>query len=248
MRNGIGSPITYSECYEWFVAPTDLEGNNPDPEAAPHVINNSWSCPDWEGCDDLTVLRTVVENVRAAGIVTIHAAGNSGPDCGTIDEPAAIYDASFTVGATSGKTVDNEYIAGFSSRGPAVIGEEINLKPDVTAPGQSINSSLPGGIYGILSGTSMAAPHVAGLVALAISADPSLSGQVDQLEQLISRSALAKTSAENCGGVPGDQVPNNVYGYGRIDALNTIYSIWEPGLFLPVVFGSQNQGEDIFER
>jgi subtilisin family serine protease len=61
------------------------------------------------------------------------------------------------------------------------------MKPDVSAPGSWINSSVPGGWYGGMSGTSMAAPHVAGLAALIISAQPALRGRVDDLEALITR-------------------------------------------------------------
>ncbi len=57
--------------------PTDLTGSNPDTTKAPHVINNSWGCPPSEGCTDPNVMLTVVNNVRAAGIVTVHSAGNS---------------------------------------------------------------------------------------------------------------------------------------------------------------------------
>ncbi|MEJ2750400.1 MAG: S8 family serine peptidase, partial [Anaerolineae bacterium] len=92
MDVGTGTPATYAECYQWFIAPTDLNDQNPDPAKAPDVINNSWSCPVSEGCTDPNVLLTVVENVRAAGIVTVHSAGNSGPTCSTINTPAAIYD------------------------------------------------------------------------------------------------------------------------------------------------------------
>ncbi len=100
MDQGNGTPATYSECYQWFIAPTDLNDLNPDPSKAPDVINNSWSCPLSEGCTDPNVLLADVEAVRAAGILTVHSAGNSGPTCSTVDTPAAIYDASFTVGAT----------------------------------------------------------------------------------------------------------------------------------------------------
>ena len=221
MDQGIGTPITYSECYEWFIAPTDLEGNNPDPLLAPHVINNSWSCPPSEGCSDPLILRTVVENVRAAGIMTVHAAGNYLGDseyyCGTIDSPAANYDASFTVGATDEKDI----ITSFSRRGPSTIDGIQYIKPDVVAPGQNVTSSLRGGGYGPKNGTSMAAPHVAGLAALAISADPSLAANVDGLELFMTSTAIPLTSGVNCGGTSGTIIPNNTYGYGRIDALRT---------------------------
>ncbi|MFN2137455.1 MAG: S8 family serine peptidase, partial [Candidatus Promineifilaceae bacterium] len=81
MEEGWGTPASYAECYEWFVAPYP-QGGDPfedgNPAFAPHVINNSWSCPPAEGCTDPDILRAVVENVRAAGILTAHSAGNNG--------------------------------------------------------------------------------------------------------------------------------------------------------------------------
>jgi uncharacterized repeat protein (TIGR01451 family) len=222
MKSGWGTPATYAECYQWFIAPTDLGGQDPDPARAPHVINNSWSCPPAEGCTDPDVLRAVVENVRAAGILTVHSAGNSGPLCNTVNHPAAIYDASFSVGATT----INDGIASFSSRGPVSTTLGNLLKPDISAPGSydewgtiGIRSSVPGSQYGYKSGTSMAAPHVAGLAALLISADPFLAGDVDLVESLIQLSAVPLTTSQGCGGDGPVDVPNNVFGYGRIDAL-----------------------------
>lgn len=217
MEQGWGKPITYIECYQWFVAPTDLNGGNPRPDLAPHVINNSWGCPATEGCTDPQVMRLVVENVRSAGILTVHSAGNSGPACGSVRDPAAIYDASFTVA----NTTSSDTISANSSRGPVTVDGSNRPKPDISAPGTSIHSSYPGGSYTYMSGTSMAGPHVAGLAALLISAQPALSGQVDQLEALIEQTALPLTApSESCGGVPGTQVPNNTFGWGRIDAWN----------------------------
>jgi len=216
MDQGVGTPATYSECFEWFIAPTKLDGNNPNPDLAPDVINNSWYCPPDEGCN-WDSLRAVVNNTRAAGIVVVVSAGNTGANCGSVDYPPAIYDSSFSVGATDA----NDNVSGFSSRGPA---DHTNLlKPDISAPGQGIRSSLRGGGYGLLSGTSMAAPHVSGLVALLLSARPYLTGQVEEIESLIEQNALPLTTLENCGGVPGSQIPNNTYGWGRIDALDTIF-------------------------
>ncbi len=213
MESGVGSPTTYAECFQFFVAPTDLKGENADPARAPDVVNNSWACPPEEGCVDPTVLETVVENVRAAGIVVVVSAGNTGSSCETVDTPAAIYEASLTVGATNSA----EEIAGFSSRGAATVDGGTRLKPDVSAPGVSIRSSLPGGSYGAFNGTSMAAPHVAGQVALLISSKPSLAGDVDRLEECIEGTARPRTTTESCSGVPGSQVPNNTFGWGRIE-------------------------------
>ncbi len=212
MDQGNGTPDTYIECYQWFIAPTDLSGNNPDPAKAPHVINNSWSCPPGEGCNPDALL-AVVQNVRAAGILTVHSAGNSGPGCNTVNTPAATYDESFSVGATTAADV----ISSFSSRGLSTFTG--NRKPDITAPGSGVRSSDVGGGYRVLSGTSMAAPHVAGLAALLISANPALAGQVDALEEIIERTAVPLTTTQGCGGDGPADVPNNVYGWGRIDAL-----------------------------
>jgi uncharacterized repeat protein (TIGR01451 family) len=217
MENGWGKPDTYAECYQWFIAPTDLSGGNPRPDLAPDVINNSWSCPVAEGCTDPGVLLAVVNAVRAAGILTVHSAGNSGPACNTVNTPAAIYDASFSVGATD----DSDVIADFSSRGPVTVDGSSRSKPDVSAPGVNIRSSLPGGGYSLpnWSGTSMAGPHVVGMAALLISVDPALRGDVDALETLIESTAVPRTTTQTCGSLPGSGTPNNTYGFGRVDAL-----------------------------
>jgi hypothetical protein len=68
----------------------------------------------------------------------------------------------------------------------------------------------------------MAGPHVAGLVALIISANPALAGNVDRLEDIIEQTAVPKTTTEMCGLDSATQVPNNTYGWGRIDALAAV--------------------------
>jgi serine protease AprX len=226
MDSGWGTPATYSECFEWFLAPYPYGGSSEEGDAskAPHVINNSWGCPPAEGCTTPDILKTVVENTRAAGIVVVASAGNSGPVCSTVSTPLAIYESVFSIGATD----SSDRIAGFSSRGPVTVDSSGRAKPDVTAPGVGIRSSLVGGGYSgqSWSGTSMASPHVAGLVALLISANPSLAGQVDQIEEIIRRSAIPLSASQSCGEVDPGAVPNYTYGWGRIDA-------WEAFNLLP---------------
>ncbi|RMF47227.1 MAG: DUF11 domain-containing protein, partial [Anaerolineae bacterium] len=147
--------------------------------------------------------------------MVVVSAGNSGPFCSTVSDPAAIYDAAFSVGATS----SSDTIASFSSRGPVIVDGSNRMKPDISAPGVGIRSSVPGGGYqGGWSGTSMAGPHVAGLVALLLSAKPSLRGQVSAIENVITQSAVPRYTYDGCGGDTPTTLPNNTYGWGRIDA------------------------------
>ncbi len=217
MDRGNGTPVTYSECFQWFIAPTDSNGENPDPSRAPHVINNSWICPPSEGCAADT-MKTVVENTRAAGIVVVASAGNSGPGCESINTPPPIFDAAFTVGATNSA----DAIASFSSRGPVSVDGSSRLKPDVVAPGISVRSSVPPDGYSAFSGTSMSGPQVVGVVALLLSAQPELIGRVDEIEFILRNSAVPLTTAQECGGIPGSSVPNPTYGWGRVDVVEAI--------------------------
>ena len=101
MDQGNGTPATYTECFQFFIAPTDLSGQNPEPARRPHVENNSWRCPPSEGCAADT-LQQIVENSEAAGIFVEASAGNAGPGCSTVADPPAIYAASFSTGADHG--------------------------------------------------------------------------------------------------------------------------------------------------
>ena len=214
MNVGDGTPASYTECFEFFLAPYPVNGTpaQGDPTKAPDVTTNSWGCPPSEGCS-ATTLQAIIEAQRAAGIVTVVAAGNSGPSCSSVTDPPAIFDASLTVGALNTGT---DVIASFSSRGPVMVDSSGRLKPNITAPGTSTRSSLRGNTYGSLSGTSMATPHVAGAVALTLSALPSLRGKVSTIEAILEDSAVHINSAL-CSS--SGTWPNNVFGYGRLDAL-----------------------------
>jgi subtilisin family serine protease len=227
MERGWGSPQSYIECFEWFLAPTDLQNNNPNPEQAPHVINNSWGCPTIEGCtvENFEIMRLAVANLRAAGVVVVVSAGNAGPDCNTIDAPAAIFGESFTIGATD----INDTTIYFSSRGLVEVDGSKRPKPNVVAPGVGVRSSFPNNTYGFASGTSMAGPHVAGVVALLISADPTLAGQVERIEELLEKTADPIFSAQICNGILPTALPNPISGYGRVNTWAAL-SIIRPDL------------------
>ena len=220
MENGYGTLTTYVECFEWFLAPTPVGGGTADPTKMPHVINNSWGCPPMEGCDtsNFVVMELALNNLRNAGCVIVVSAGNYGAGCSTVKDPPAIFEGSFSVGSTTSTDV----ISGFSSRGPVTVDNSNRLKPNISAPGSGVRSAIRNGGYASFNGTSMAGPHVAGLVALLISANPSLSGEVDLIEDIIEQTAIHITSAQTCGGVPGSSIPNNTFGYGRIDAVAAV--------------------------
>ncbi len=191
-------------------------------------MTNSWGCPEQEGCSP-DLLQTAADNLRAAGILMIVAAGNDGPACATVDMPLANYASVLTVGA-----VDSQgNLAFFSSRGPT----DGRIEPDLTAPGASIRSAIPGGRYTLSDGTSTAAPHVAGAAALLWSADPSLMGDLDGTMNLLRSSAKPEETGGSCNGVEAagipclcgadtpSAVPNNSYGFGMLDVYAAFQSL-----------------------
>jgi len=224
MDSGIGRPEMYVECFQWFLAPWPQNGDpvqDARPEMAPHVINNSWGCPKHEGCEGGEFER-ILKALRAAGILVVASAGNDGDSCSTIQAgPAFHSDLVLSVGAFNHR---NDTIASFSSRGPSTFDKKIG--PHVAAPGVNVRSAIANGGYAETgwSGTSMAGPHVVGLVALLWSADPSLIGRIEETEALIREKSEPKTSSQSCGGTPGTARPNNTYGYGLANAYEVVKS------------------------
>jgi len=188
---------------QWVIAPTDLAGQNPRPDLAPHIVNNSWG-----GGPGDPFYQATVDAWNAAGIFPAFSIGNAGEfGCATAGSPGD-YLNSYGAGAFD----INNNIAFFSSRGPSAFGGE--LKPNVSAPGVDVRSSVPGGGYESFQGTSMASPHVAATVALIWSVAPSMLGQIESTRQLLDNTAV-DTEDLQCGGTLDD---NNVWGEGRLDA------------------------------
>ncbi|KAI8998246.1 peptidase S8/S53 domain-containing protein [Gaertneriomyces semiglobifer] len=223
MDQGYGRPETYLNCLEFFLAPTDLEGKNPDPAKRPVSVGNSYGCPEDELCDKKT-LDVAMKNLRAAGVFMAVSAGNyfREQQCESVAYTPARSPDSHNVAA-----VDKNFaIASFSSRGP-VEGRADNRGVDISAPGVAIRAGYPGSTYTSMSGTSMASPHVNGAIPLIVQACPKLARNVDAIAQLLYSTAdpLATTEANNdkigCNDTPG-KVPNQVFGYGHLNILKAI--------------------------
>jgi len=205
-------------CFEWF---TDPDGDPATLADVPDVVQNSWGINEsffgYVDCDSRWW--SIIDACEAAGVVVTWAAGNEGPGAETLRSPAdratTLYDC-FAVGATL--AVPPFTIAGFSSRGPAGPDcgpEENRTKPELAAPGSDIYSALPGGGYGIMSGTSMAGPHVAGVVALMRAAAPDL--DVTAIKQVLLDTAVDL-------GEPGE---DNDYGHGLVDAYQAVLAVMD---------------------
>ena len=192
---------------QWILAPTDRNGENPRPDLAPDIVNNSW------GGGNTTFYQDIVEAWNAAGIFEAFAAGNDGDGvtCSTTKAPGAQAPA-YGVGAydSTGK------IANFSGFGPSLV--DGSAKPNISAPGVNIRSTWPGSTYKAINGTSMATPHVAGAVALLWSSAPALIGDIDGTRALLNEGAT-DVDDTHCGGTAG---MNNVWGEGKLDILSTV--------------------------
>jgi subtilisin family serine protease len=184
---------------QWMADP---DGNPETIDDVPDVVSNSWiyipetSCfeSEWD----------VIDNVEAAGSVVMFAAGNAGPGAGTVASPGS-RNTSDLNGFAVGAVDVQKRIAGFSSRGPSPC-DDVTVKPEVAAPGVNARTSVMGGGYANASGTSIACPFAAGVVALLRQLNPEAT-----VEEI--KTALLE-SAEDRG--PGGD--DNDFGMGVVDA------------------------------
>lgn len=181
--------------FQWLLDPD----GNPATADAPQVVNNSWAYGS-PGCN--LEFQNDLKSLRLVGILPVFAAGNYGPNSSTSVSPAN-YPEAFAVGA-----VDNSgALQTYSSRGPSACGESSSIYPELVAPGANITTTDLYGLYTQTSGTSMAAPHVSGMLALLISAFPDISTESQA-------AALMNTAIDL-----GSSGPDNDFGYGLLDAL-----------------------------
>jgi subtilisin family serine protease len=218
-------------CGQFIAAPTDLTGNNANPDLRPNALNNSWgdcgqTYDPW--------FADVINGWHTAGIYPIFSNGNasncegysSPPGLNTVGNPARSGNVT-GVGSTGQQ---NGLYASHSNWGPTDDPDTINsvtgfemMKPQVLAPGVYIRSSLSGSdtYYGSMSGTSMSAPHVTGLVALIWQAAPCLIGDYAATETIIESTAVDMVYDDGSALTPTN-FPNFATGWGEIDALAAV--------------------------
>jgi subtilisin family serine protease len=196
--------------FQWLIDP---DGNPNTFFDVPAVCSNSWGLADFHGYPDCDqTFWTFLDACETAGIVILFSAGNEGLS-GLRRPSDRATDAyrTLAVAAVNGN-VPSFPIAGFSSQGPTqctLFGGSA-IKPDISAPGVSVRSATLNGTYGFKDGTSMASPHVNGVVALMREANPDLS--VEQVKQII------YDTAQDLGAASED----NAYGWGMIDAFDAV--------------------------
>lgn len=191
---------------QWMLRPGGSTANAPD------VICNSWG--GGEGINSW--FRDAVRAWRAAGILPVFAAGNQLPGeplpwPGSISVPSN-YPESFAVGATDSRNIRGS----FSKLGPSPYDQSLP-KPDISAPGVNIRSSVINGYASGWSGTSMAAPNVTGVAALMLQANRNLS--ISEIERVIKSTATPLTDSTYTTS------PNMGYGYGLVNALKAVQSV-----------------------
>jgi len=200
------------DSFQWLADP---DGDPNTMDDVPDVVQNSWGVGPDDG--PFTVCGptwwAAIDNCEAAGVVVTFSAGNSGPTAQSLVSPASRASTplkNFAVGAIDTHGEQWPYpIAGFSSRGPTICGPEPAIKPEIVAPGFAVYSSWgQANEYRRANGTSMAGPHVAGVVALMREVNPDLSA--DEVKQILIDTARPYG------------VEDNTFGHGLVDAYDAV--------------------------
>jgi len=213
--DGSGTNAGLIACGEFIACPHNYQGNNPDCTQAPDVSSNSWGGTGGQNWFD-----GVIRAWHAAGVIPVFASGNSGQACRTTLSPGDSAADVIAVGATT----STDAIASFSSRGPANSGIQ---KPQVSAPGNSVRSAghTSDTAYATMSGTSMACPHVAGLVGLLRSKNSNLSYDAIKDNLQINADRNLSFSGQVCSNIGDSTWSNYTFGYGRVNALRSINAV-----------------------
>ena len=224
------------DAFQWFADP---DGNPATTDDVPDVVQNSWGIDgrfgyDYTDCDYRWQM--AIENCEAAGIVVTFSAGNEGPSPQSLRSPGTICKSptvNFSVGAVDCESYNWPYpIASFSSRGPSDC-DGVTIKPEVCGPGVNVYSCYPGGGYTYMSGTSMAGPHIAGVVALMRQANPNADV------------ATIKTILMNTARDLGSAGEDNSYGWGIIDAYAAVQALTTPDTEPPTVTVTAPNGGEV---
>jgi serine protease AprX len=172
------------------------------------IANCSWGVPTE--LDGTNVWAKTAERATKLGLVLVKSAGNNGPEPGTLTSPADAFGDVIVVGASSH---DGTQVMPFSSRGPTA---DNRPKPDILAPGEQIVSTVPGGGYQKMSGTSMASPHIAGISALLLERNPKL--EPWQIKKILMESAKSLESTSD----------PNAQGKGLVDVVKALQMAMQP--------------------
>jgi len=198
---------------EWFADP---DGNPGTTDDVPDVVQNSWGVNEgfsgYYDCDSRWW--TAIDNCEAAGCVLTWSAGNEGPGGTSLRSPADRADSPYNCFSVGSTLHDPPFtISSFSSRGPSGCGGPYATKPEICAPGSDIYSAYNNGGYTTMSGTSMAGPHIAGVVGLMRSANPDL--DVDTIKEIL------MSTATDLGSTGED----NTYGWGFVNAYEAVLAV-----------------------
>jgi subtilisin family serine protease len=210
-------PQTVSDAILSFQWIADPDGDPSTSFDVPHTCSNSWGLMTGHGYPDCDqTFWSFIDNAEAAGVIVLFSAGNEGSS-GLRRPGDRAYDDYRTMAVAAVDPYNGNSIASFSSRGPTNCTPSGGsaIKPDIAAPGVSTRSSVPGGGYSSYDGTSMASPHVNGVLSLMLQANPDLTGE--QAKQIVYDTAVE-------AGSPGK---DNDYGYGVIDAVAAVESALE---------------------